>query len=97
MTIAFWRDSAQHKTIKIAVTMTIRYWRTSPTDAMPQRTHLDQARFWQAIKAALGMAAGTPPAHAAPRERGFVPVSVIVLPSRSPLLGFQDWCRRLTA
>ena len=28
LTVAFWCDSAQHKTTKIAVTMTIRYWRT---------------------------------------------------------------------
>ena len=30
LTVAFWRDSVQHKTIKIAVTMTIRYWRRGP-------------------------------------------------------------------
>ena len=30
LTVAFWRDSAQHKTIKIGLTMTIRYWRTGP-------------------------------------------------------------------
>ena len=30
LTVAFWRNSAQHKAIKIAVTMTIRYWRTGP-------------------------------------------------------------------
>ena len=47
LTVAFWRDSAQHKTIKIGLTMTIRYWRTGPrisyVNRLPRMRSLNNA------------------------------------------------------